>query len=347
MDNPKRTNEFKAARAAVARHLRAPVLWKSWWQIANSFLPFIAICALMYATFDVGYWLTLLLAIPAAGFLVRIFIIQHDCGHGAFFRAPWANNWMGRVCSVLTLTPYDHWRREHHGHHTRWNCLDRRGPEIDAYSKCLTVAEYNGRSPFRRFLYRLLRHPSVMFFLIPPLVFLVIYRLPLAPKRERVRAHISVHLTTAAIGLAIGGLAVLAGVPEVLLVQLPINIMGSIAGAWLFFVQHQFDRTTWVSKREWEFGTAVATASSYLNLPPILRWFSGNIGLHHIHHFDYRIPNYHLGQCLPHFAKFHPPREISFWTGLKATRLVLWDERRSALVRFDQAPAAAPINAPA
>jgi omega-6 fatty acid desaturase (delta-12 desaturase) len=342
LDNPKRTTRFKEIRTSLAPALRTPVLWKSWFQIANSFLPFIALVVLMHLTLDVGYWLTLLLAIPAAGFLVRIFIIQHDCGHGAFFRAPWANNWMGRLCSVLTLTPYDHWRREHHGHHTRWNCLDRRGPDIDPYSKCLTVAEYKGLSWRGRLLYRLQRHPTVMFLLVPPLVFLFLYRIPVSGPTDRRRAHLSVHLTTAAIGLAAGGLAILAGVPEVLLVQLPINILASIFGAWLFFVQHQFDRTSWVSKREWEFGEAVATASSYLNLPPVLRWFSGNIGLHHIHHFDYRIPNYHLGRCLAHFAAFAPPREISLWGGLRAVRLMLCDENRGALVRFADVTAARP-----
>lgn len=310
------------------------MLWKSCWQIANTFLPFVAICVLMHLTLEVGYWLTAILAVLAAGFLVRIFIIQHDCGHGAFFRSTRANNWLGRVCSVLTLTPYDHWRREHHGHHTRWNCLDHRGADIDPYSKCLTAGEYRALSPRRRLLYRLQRHPLVMFVLMPPLIFLFLYRLPLAGPTHRGRAHVSVHLTTAAIGLAAGGLAAAAGFAEVLMVQLPINVLASIAGAWLFFVQHQFDRTTWTPKREWEFGAAVATASSHLNLPPVLRWFSGNIGLHHIHHFDYRIPNYHLARCLGPFEGFAPSREISLWTGLKATRLTLWDENSGKLVRF-------------
>ena len=342
MDNPKISRRFKSARAAIPHKLRGPVLWKSWWQIANTFIPFFAVCAFMHIAFGAGYWEALLLIPLAAGFLVRIFIIQHDCGHGAFFRSARANDWLGRICGVLTLTPYDYWRRQHHGHHTRWNCLDRRGADIDAYSKCLTVAEYRALSPMRRWLYRLQRNTAVMFFLIPPLVFLVIYRIPLAAPRERKRAHLSVHLTTAAIGLAVGGLVVSAGVASTLLVQLPINMLGAIAGAWLFFVQHQFDRTTWVRKSEWEFGDAVANSSSFLNLPPVLRWFSGNIGYHHIHHLDYRIPNYHLPSCQTGFASFAAPREISFWAGLKATQLTLWDEAKGALVRFSDERAARP-----
>lgn len=237
---------------------------------------------------------------------------------------------------MLTLTPYDHWRREHHGHHARWNCLDRRGPDIDPYSKCLTVAEYEALSWRGRLLYRPQRHPVVMFLLVPPVVFLFLFRLPLSGSTDRRRAHLSAHLTTSAILLVGGGLAAVAGLPEVLMVQLPINILAATFGAWLFFVQHQFERTTWVGKREWEFGEAVATASSYLNLPPVLRWFSGNIGLHHVHHFDYRIPNYNLGRCLAHFADFAPPREFSLWAGLKAVRLMLWDENRGILVPFKE-----------
>lgn len=310
------------------------MLWKSWWQIANSFVPFFALCALMHIALDAGHWEALLLIPLAAGFLVRIFIIQHDCGHRSFFRSASANNWLGRICGVLTLVPYDYWRRQHHGHHTRWNCLDRRGADIDTYSKCLTVAEYGALSALRRWLYRLQRNTAVMFFLIPPVLFLIVYRIPFAAAREKKRARLSVHITTAAIGIVALGLIVSAGWTSSLLVQLPINALGAIAGAWLFFVQHQFERTTWVRKSEWEFGDAVANASSFLNLPPVLRWFSGNIGYHHIHHLDYRIPNYHLARCQTGFAAFAAPCEVSLGGALKATQLTLWDEAKGALVRF-------------
>ena len=139
LDNPKISRRFKVARAAIPLQLRGPVLWKSWWQIANTFIPFFAVCAFMHFAVGAGHWEALLLVPLATGFLVRIFIIQHDCGHGAFFRSARANDWLGRICGVLTLTPYDYWRRQHHGHHTRWNCLDRRGADIDTYSKRLTV----------------------------------------------------------------------------------------------------------------------------------------------------------------------------------------------------------------
>lgn len=330
------------ARAAIPLQLRGPVLWKSWWQIANTFIPFFAVCAFMHFAVGTGHWEALLLIPLAAGFLVRIFIIQHDCGHGAFFRSARANDWLGRICGVLTLTPYDYWRRQHRGHHTRWNCLDRRGADIDTYSKCLTVAEYRALSPPRRWLYRLQRNTAVMFFLIPPIVFLVVYRIPFAAPREKRRARLSVHLTSAAIGLVVGGLVVSAGGASALLVQLPINMLGAIAGAWLFFVQHQFERTTWVRKSEWQFGDAVANSSSFLNLPPVLRWFSGNIGYHHIHHLDYRIPNYHLAGCQTGFAACVTPREVSLWGALKATQLALWDEAKGTLVRFCDLPAIRP-----
>ncbi len=330
---------IKAARAGIVARFRAPVLWKSLWQIANTFVPFVAIIALMYASLPYGYGYTLALSVVAAGLLVRIFIIQHDCGHGAFFRSRSANEWLGRLCGVLTLTPFDYWRRQHNGHHTRWNCLDNRGMEVDPFSKCLTIDEYRALTPRQRWVYRLKRHPVPMFLLLPPFLFLVMYRIPIAPPRDRRMARYSVHLTTLAIVAILTGLSFATDPLSVLMVHLPVNVLGAIFGAWLFFVQHQFEGTSWVRKRDWRFGDAVGTGSSFLNLPPVLRWFSGNIGYHHIHHLDYRIPNYHLAACHAEYRLAHAAQEISLWSGLAATRLALWDESRNILVRFDQVPA--------
>ncbi|MGE0735011.1 MAG: fatty acid desaturase [Alphaproteobacteria bacterium] len=288
----------------------------------------------MYYTLDVSYWLTLGLALLAAGFLVRVFIIQHDCGHGSFFRSRHANAWVGRMCSIVTLTPYANWRHEHNGHHAKWNCLDRRGTTTDLYSKCLTVEEYLALSRGRRLLYRLSRSQFVMFLLIPPLIFLVLYRFPIGTPKERGDLRRSVHGTNLALAGCVVALGLATSWLSVAMVHLPIMLFASIAGTWLFFVQHQFDRTTWVDNRTWSPAHAVLTATSHLKLPAVLQWFSGNIGLHHIHHMDTRVPNYQLEACHRRFAKLHDSAQIGFWQGLNATRLALWDDTRKIMVRF-------------
>lgn len=310
---------------------------KSLGQIANSFLPLIALCALMYATLDLGYWLTLALSVPAAGFVVRIFIIQHDCGHGAFFRSRRANDIVGTLCSLVTVTPYENWRRQHAGHHANWNNLDRRSSGADIYSSCMTTAEYRALGPVRRLLYRAVRNPLVSLVLLPPLVFLLLYRVPFDTPRAWRKERLVVHATNLAIAAVFLGLGVALGFTNVLLVQLPITIMASIVGVWLFSVQHRFEGTMWTRRPDWTHRSASLDGSSYLHLPRLLQWFTGNIGFHHVHHLNSRIPNYRLEECHVSDPALAPGTRLTLWTGLKSWRFGLWDEERCKMVRFADA----------
>lgn len=288
----------------------------------------------MYWSVQVSALLTLFLAIPTGALLVRVFIIQHDCGHGSFFGSPRANHAVGMLCSVLTLTPYANWRRQHAGHHRVWNNLDRRESGSDFYSACLTVDEYRALTPWRRFLYRLPRHPLVAHILIPPFVFLVLYRLPFDTPKSWVRERWSVHGTNIAIAALLILLGLAFGFRAVLLVQIPVVIVASIIGVWLFAVQHRFEHARWTRQAEWSFTMAALKGSSYLKLPKILQWFTGNIGFHAVHHLAPRVPNYRLESCyrLNPVLQREPPLELG--EALRSMTLALWDEARQKLVSF-------------
>ncbi len=310
---------------------QAPILRKSLSQLITSFGGFFAVCATMYAVMGVSYLLAVALAPLAAGFLVRIFIIQHDCGHHSFFRSRRANDITGVACSVLTLTPYASWRRQHAGHHGIWNDLDRRQSGADIYSSCLTVAEYRALSRRRRWWYRTTRHPLVANVLLPPLIFILLYRLPFdMPKSWRWERR-KVHLTTLALVVTLGGLGLLLGYERVAGVQLPVLIVAAIVGVWLFSVQHRGERTRWARHAAWDPTSAALQSSAYLRLPAILQWFTGNIGFHHVHHFNPRVPNYQLQQCHELTTAFHDVPVLSLREGLRALRYVLWDEDRDRM----------------
>ena len=221
------------------------VLRRSLWQMANSFLPFLAICALMYWSLSSSYILTASLAFVAAGFVVRIFIIQHDCGHGSFFRSRRANNAVGVLCSLITFTPYLMWRRQHAGHHGHWNNLDRRHSGADMYSSCLTVDEFQRLSPRRRWWYRMLQHPVVSWVVLPPAVFLLLYRVPFDAPREWRRERRAVRLTNLALLGVILSLGTTVGFRSMALVQGPVIVIAATIGVWLFSVQHRFERALW------------------------------------------------------------------------------------------------------
>jgi omega-6 fatty acid desaturase (delta-12 desaturase) len=289
----------------------------------------------MYATAGISTWLTLALAIPAAGFVVRVFIIQHDCGHGSFFRSRRGNEALGWVCSVITFTPFANWRRQHANHHAVWNNLDRRADGADIYSTCATVTEYQAMSPFRQRLYRAMRHPVVALILIPPLVFIVLYRLPFDTPVSWRRERLSVYATNAALAAILVALAVIFGVWTVVLVHLPIMVVASIVGVWLFAVQHKFDDALWARQEGWDTTSAALHGSSYLRLPRLLQWFTGNIGFHHLHHLAPRMPNYRLSEChraCPEISG--QARKLSLWEALRAPGYALWDEARGRMVRF-------------
>jgi omega-6 fatty acid desaturase (delta-12 desaturase) len=315
---------------------QAPVLRRSISQLAiTAALYAAAVAAMYYISIRVSPWLALALTVPAAGFVVRLFIIQHDCGHGSYFRSNMANQIVGWLCSLLTFTPFANWRRQHAGHHAIWNNLDKRHAGADLYSTCLTVQEYQALSPMRQRLYRLVRHPAVAQILLPPLVFLIWYRLPFDTPKAWRKERRSVHLTNLGLAALLATLVLCLGWEPVLLVQGPIMIVASIVGIWLFSVQHRFEESTWFRNSQWSPADAAIRGSSLLRLPRILQWFTGNIGFHHVHHMLPRVPNYRLEAC--HLAEptfVSGVTTLTLWQALRAPSFALWDEAHGAMVRF-------------
>ena len=329
-DLPSSDASLRRATATFAR----PTAWRSGLQLLTSFGPFLAGCAAMYLVFPVSPLLTLALSLPTGALLVRIFIIQHDCGHGSFFASRFANTAVGRLCSLITLTPYANWGRQHAAHHANWNNLDRQSAGSDIYSACLTVREYLALTPWRRLLYRLPRHPLIANILLPPLVFVLLYRVPFDTPPDWARERWSVWLTDLALAALFGSLVALFGWREVLLIHLPIMAVASILGVWLFSLQHRFETSRWLGHGDWSFVEAALEGSSYFQLPPVLHWLTGNIGFHHVHHLNPKVPNYRLNACHEAVQALRPVRALSLRGGLGAPRLTLWDEERGRLVRF-------------
>jgi len=311
-------------------------------QLLITAVAFVALWIGMWLSLDYGYWLTLLLAVPAAGLMVRLFIIQHDCGHGSFFKSRRANDIVGRVIGVVTLTPYDYWRRAHASHHATSGNLDGRGTgDIDT----LTVTEYRALSRWGRFGYRLFRHPLVLFGIGPPYLFAIKHRLPSDLSVLGKGLWRGVMATNLAIAVAILVLALLIGPVAVLKVHLPIALLGSAIGVWMFFVQHQFEDTYWERGENWDFVEAALRGSSYYKLPRILQWMTGNIGLHHVHHLSSKVPNYRLQECLDQLPDLKSVRPITILDSLKCARLALWDEERRKLISFRDEARTAPVAA--
>jgi omega-6 fatty acid desaturase (delta-12 desaturase) len=310
---------------------REPNSARSVFELVITAVPFVLIWVLMWVALDAGYWIGLALVVPAAGFLVRLFMIQHDCGHGSFFRRRLTNDWVGRVIGVLTLTPYDYWRRSHALHHASSGNLERRGiGDIDT----LTVGEFQARTPGRQLLYRLYRHPIVMFAVGPAYLFVLRHRLPIGRMRSGWQPWMSVMGTNAAIAILVAGVMWLGGVGPFLLVQLPITLLAASIGVWLFYVQHQFEETLWEHDGDWSFHEAALHGSSHYDLPGILRWFTANIGVHHVHHLSSRIPYYRLPEVLRDRPELGNVGRLTLVQSLKSVRLVLWDEEQRRLVSF-------------
>lgn len=333
IQKPKQSSAGRELRRSVAG-FQAPILGASLVQILTTVGGYLTVCAAMYALAGVSPWLVLALAPLAAAFLVRVFIVQHDCGHGAFFRSRRANEVLGFLCSLLTLTPYLSWRRQHAGHHGIWNDLDRRNSGADIYSSCLTVEEYEALGPWQRRWYRITRSPLVANLLLPPFVFLVLYRLPFdMPKDWKVERR-AVYLTDLALVALFGGLGLAFGFATVALVQLPIMVLASIVGVWLFTVQHRSDHTVWARRGSWNAMTASLEGSTHLCLPRVLRWFTGNIGLHHVHHLNPKVPNYRLQACNDAVPALQSVPPMGLRSAFRAMFYVLWDERAQRMVRF-------------
>lgn len=306
---------------------------KSIWQLCNTFIPFLVLWYLMFLSLNIGYWLTLLLALPASGLMIRLFIIQHDCGHGSFFKSRKVNDLTGRLCSAFTLTPYHYWQKSHAIHHANAGNLEHRGIG-DIFT--MTVNEYLQQSKWGRFKYRLYRNPLVLFVLIPTLLFVVFYRFPTSQAKALKRVRSSIYWINLALVLLIGGMIWLVGLKAFLLVHLPIIIITSSAGTWLFFVQHQFEDTYWANNEVWDYTLAALQGSSYYKLPKILQWFTGNIGFHHIHHLSPKIPNYLLEKCHNAHPMFQQVATLTVRSSLKSIFLSLWDEEQKKLISFSQ-----------
>lgn len=288
----------------------------------------------MLFALNYSIWITLLLAFPASGFAIRLFIIQHDCGHGSFFKLQRANDLCGLFCSIFTFTPYHYWRKTHAIHHKSSGNLENRGVG-DIYT--MTVKEYFRKSRWGKLKYRLYRNPLILFIVFPTILFLIIYRFPSPKYRDLRNYRFSVYLTSLVIGLLIGMLIWLVGLKSFLLIQLPISIITSSTGTWLFYIQHQFEDTYWADVENWDFSQAALHGSSYYKLPKILQWFTGNIGFHHIHHLSPRIPNYLLEKCQKENPELQETAKVlTIRTSLKSILLSLWDENQKKLISFRQ-----------
>ncbi|RWN37100.1 MAG: fatty acid desaturase [Mesorhizobium sp.] len=334
MISPEAVANSKRAWLKILARYKTPDRRRSAVELAITLIPFATLWALSTAAYAHGHWWGLILILPAAGFLVRIFMIQHDCGHGSFFANRTADDWIGRGLGILTLTPYDCWRRAHATHHASAGNLDERGT---GDIRTLTVAEYRQMSWRGRLAYRLYRHPLVMFGLGPIWLFIFEQRLPVGMMRGGLTPWVSSMATNVAIAVAAAALIWFVGLEGFLVVHLPIVVLAGSAGIWLFYVQHQFEETEWAKDSEWEFQHAALHGSSYYDLPPVLNWFTGNIGVHHVHHLSAKVPCYRLQEVLRDYPELREIGRVTLLDSLRCVKLALWDESRSKLVSFREA----------
>jgi len=317
----------------ILSNYREPKTSRSAFELAVTLGPFVILWALGWWSLSISGWLTLAISLCNAAFLLRIFAIQHDCGHGAFFSNRATSDWIGRVLGVLTLTPYDVWRRSHAIHHSSSGNLERRGLG-DVHT--LTVAEYHSLTPLKRLGYRLYRHPIVLFGLGPGYLFFLQNRLPLG-LMAKARYWISAMCTNVAIIAALAVILYFGGIKPILLIFLPTSLLAATAGVWLFYVQHQFETTHWEAHDDWNLHDAALHGSSHYVLPKVLQWLSANIGIHHVHHLYSRIPYYRLPEVLRDHAALASSNRMTIPESLRSARLHLWDEQSKRLVSFSQA----------
>ena len=329
-NNPDNRESNKEWIEIISRYNKPDPL-KSWWQIINSVGPYIVLWILMIKTIDISYWLTLLLSVLAAGFMIRIFIIFHDCGHGSFFKSKQLNKIVGIITGLIVFTPYHKWHKEHHIHHQTVGNLDKRGTgDVNT----LTVNEYLALSRWKKFAYRFYRNPLFLFGVAPILLFTIQHRF--TKKYMTVNEKLKVHLSSLALVVAILLLMVLIGWKTYLLIQLPILYIATVHGVWLFYVQHQYRDVLWTNTDNWNYKTTALMGSSWFKLPWLLNWFTGNIGYHHIHHLSPSVPNYNLKKCHKENQMFREVKPITFFTAFESLFLRLYDEKRSLMVRFSE-----------
>lgn len=313
--------------AVVSRYSQTD-LWKATWQMVSTFVPMAVLFYLMYRSLALPYVVTLLLAIPTAGLLVRTFIIMHDCGHGSFFKSRRANEIVGWITGVMTLTPFAQWRKDHALHHASSGDLDRRGHgDIDT----ITVKEYLAMPAEKRKSYRFKRNPLVML-LLGPLYLMISQRRLLKNANLNELQRFSVYSTNAAIAAIVIGFSLWIGFGNFMAVYFPAIYIAASAGIMLFYVQHQFEDTYWNQHRNWDYATAAIHGSSYFRMNPVLQWFTGNIGLHHVHHLGPRIPNYNLQRCHNENPMFHAVTVLTVPDAIRTMRLKLWDEDERRLI---------------
>ena len=313
----------------IIRKYQLPSKRKSAWQLGNTLIPYALLWVAMFFAMRVSWWLVAPMAVLAGAFLIRTFVIFHDCTHGSFFKSKRANEITGFVTGLLTMTPFHQWRMEHTVHHSAAGDLDRRGIG-DVWT--LTVQEYLESSRWRRVSYRIFRNPIVLFGIAPLLLFLVVNRIPVKEANRNVRNWLMV-TNLSVLAMAVG-LSLAFGVVNYLLIQLIIITVASVAGVWLFYVQHQYEDVYWERKPEWDFAQAALAGSSFYKLPKVLQWFSGNIGFHHIHHLSPRIPNYQLARAHESEPMFQQVEPLTLRKSFKSINFRLWDEENRQLTGY-------------
>jgi omega-6 fatty acid desaturase (delta-12 desaturase) len=306
-----------------------PDIRKSIWQIINTLLPYLGLWYLMIQSLEVSYWITLILAVIASGFLIRLFIIFHDCGHGSFFKSKQANNIIGMAFGILSFTPYNKWHNQHFDHHATSVNLDKRGLG-DVWT--MTLEEFRNSSKWKRLVYRAFRNPVLMFTIGP--LFMILVQNRFSKKTMDRKARLNVYFTNIVVVIIATGMSLLIGLKAYLLIQIPVLFISHVAGLWLFYIQHQFEDVSWNRDINWDYKTAAIEGSSFLKLPAVLQWFTGNIGFHHLHHLSPRIPNYNLQKCHNENDLFRTVKPVTLFSTFKALNLSLWDEANRQLVRF-------------
>ncbi|MGB3178422.1 MAG: fatty acid desaturase [Albidovulum sp.] len=330
---PAHSDQLARRWVQVLARYREPRTGRSLFELAVTLAPFLALWALAWWSLSISGWLALAIAVVNGGFLVRLFAIQHDCGHGAFFKNRHVSDWVGRALGVLTLTPYDVWRRCHSEHHASAGNLDKRGM---GDVTTLTVAEYQARSALGRFQYRLYRNPIVLFVIGPFYLFVLQNRLPIGLMRSGAKYWTSAMATNAAIGALLAVIIYFGGLMPILLVFLPTSVIAASIGVWLFYIQHQFEETQWDEDKDWDLHDAALHGSSHYDLPAVLRWMTANIGIHHVHHLYSRIPFYRLTEVLRDHAELGTIQRMTLRESFACMKFHLWDEKERRLLSFSQ-----------
>ena len=331
MNDMETSNNEWSNWTSIIRRYTQPNSVKSWWQVINSFVPYLLLWVLMIYTLKYSYWLTLALSMIAAGFLVRIFIIFHDCGHKSFFKSKKLNHVVGIIAGGFAFTPYHKWHYEHLVHHRTVGNLDKRGVgDVMTW----TVEDFKNSPKKKQLFYRLYRNPVIMLIIAPFFVNTLLNRIP--NKKLSARINLLVHLTTLVLIIAITLVSLLIGFKTYVLIQIPVMVFASDFGLWLFYVQHQFKDVVWERTDNWDYTTISMYGASYLKFPKILQWFSGNIGFHHMHHLSSKIPNYNLEKCLRENTIFQK-EYLTFLSSFQCLKYRLWDEDNHRLISFREA----------